>query len=425
MKKLLLLFTVLLITINGFSQIITLVDEDFTANTMPSGWNQWESGTGAQPWTFGCMIMPGSAIYYVANFPNNAAIFNDDTAGDTGNRNYRCLETPFIDADNGGLYAGADVLVRYHYAINNKGSSGDNTFGDLLSVIIVDSAGDTSPYLVEHTNSNDPQYNTINLKQVFVDNPDVNPANFKVSWDFDDVDSSWGWGAGIDDVYVSIQPLNDACQNAIVIPSLPYSHVQNAIGSTNNDGFITPSGCGLGMNDGVWYTFTPTESGQINIVAALNILPDWDLEIGVYTGTCGNFTCVASVDDGFDGEAETINDLSVTAGTKYFINIGYYSNSNNQPEHKFLLTINGNLSTSENNIIGFEMYPNPTKDLLNLSAENQIDLVSVFNMLGQEILKVTPKETQVGINTSHLQTGTYIVKVKSGEQTGTYKLIKE
>ncbi len=425
MKKLLLTPIILFLTISGFTQIITLVDEDFTANTMPAGWNQHEFGTGTQAWTFGSAVMPGNATYYVANFPNNAAIFDDDAAG-TGLFNYRNLETPFMDADNAGLYAGADVLVRYHYAINNKGSNGENHFEDRLGVYIEDTAGDTSGWLAEHTNSNDPQYNTINLKQVFVDYPNVNPTNFKVNWNFNDVDGSWGWGAGIDDIYVSIQPLNDACQNAIVIPSLPYTNYQNAIGSTNNDGFITPSGCGTGMNDGVWYTFTPSQSGQINIMTSMNISPEWDHAIGVYSGSCGNFTCEAWVDNAIQGDWEAINNLNVVAGTQYFINIGYWSGSTNGTEHKFSLEIDGNLSTSDiATIAGFEMYPNPVKDILNLSADTTIEIVNIYNMLGQEVLKTSPEETQVEINTSSLEPGAYIVKVQAGNQIGSYQLLKE
>ena len=425
MKKLLLLFTALLLVTSSYSQIIILLSEDFTGNTMPTGWgnNPGSGGSGTHPWSFGTGVMPGNANYHVDNFPNNAAIFDDDAAGDTGNRDQWALLTPAIDAyGTGGEYAGSNLKLRYQYAINNINNTGNNDFEDKINVNIYDDI--TGAGVIEHTQTTDPIYQWINLSDLVYDGS-FNSSSLIIAWFFDDVDGSWGWGAGIDDVALIINPDNDACQDAIVIPSLPYSHVQNAIGSTNNAGFITPSGCGYGMNDGVWYTFTPTTSGQINISATLNILPNWDLGIGVYTGSCGNFTCVASVDDQPSGDGETINNLSVTAGTKYFINIGYYSDTTNEPEHKFMLQIDGNLSTPENNIIGFEMYPNPSKELLNLSAENNIDVVKIYNMIGQKVLQSIPQDTQVKINTSHLQTGAYIVKVQAGEQMGSYQLIKE
>jgi hypothetical protein len=46
--------------------------------------------------------------------------------------------------------------------------------------------------------------------------------------------------------------------------------------------------CGGGMNDGVWYTFTPTVGGALDLV----LTTSWDSEIAVYSGSCGVFTCV-------------------------------------------------------------------------------------------------------------------------------------
>ncbi len=79
----------------------------------------------------------------------------------------------------------------------------------------------------------------------------------------------------------------------------------------------------------------------------------------------------------------------------------------------------------ENNTLsGFNFYPNPTNEVINLSASKNIDSVVLFNMLGQRILS-----TEVGATTSHLNvgglaTGTYIMKVTVDGQTGTYKVIK-
>lgn len=79
------------------------------------------------------------------------------------------------------------------------------------------------------------------------------------------------------------------------------------------------------------------------------------------------------------------------------------------------------LENSENIIDGFSMYPNPVSGILTIKTTNPIHKVSIYNMLGQEI--ITSKEHT--INTSRLTAGSYIVRVKAGNQTGSYMLIKE
>ncbi|PID68026.1 MAG: hypothetical protein CR968_03715 [Flavobacteriia bacterium] len=80
------------------------------------------------------------------------------------------------------------------------------------------------------------------------------------------------------------------------------------------------------------------------------------------------------------------------------------------------------MSSIEDNIIeGFEMYPSLVEDILNLKATNDIINVSIYNLLGQEVLN-TPEST---VNMSSLPSGTYIVKVNTTSEVGSYKVIKK
>jgi hypothetical protein len=418
MKKLFTIISLLLIS-TSYSQIIVLLDEDFDGNTAPTGWLQSNDGggTGTQEWTFGSPTMPGSSAYHVANFPNNAAIFDDDTAGANGQHDKRELRSTYIDAS---MYTNATMKLRYQYALNNKGIGNDNYFDDHLRVYIFDDAGDTSSPLSDHNQSTDPVYHWIDLAQALRDNPDVNPAHFRIFWEFDDGDSSFGWGCGIDDVAVMVHPDNDDCQHAIVIDHLTYATSQNAVGATNNNGFITPSGCGVGMNDGVWYTFTPTQSGTVTIAVSPT---GWDAEVAVYSGSCGNFICEANADD-----PETITDLAVTAGTQYFINIGYYSAYTNEPEglYAFVMTGTALLGTDEDRIIqGLEIYPNPAENTLHIQADRNINEINVYNILGQEILNNKSNSNRIDLNIENLLQGSYILKVVSGNQVESHHFIKK
>lgn len=72
-----------------------------------------------------------------------------------------------------------------------------------------------------------------------------------------------------------------------------------------------------------------------------------------------------------------------------------------------------------------KMYPNPVKNTLTIDANNSIQKVSVYNILGQEVLTANPKNESTTLQTSSLQKGTYIVKTDIDGNISTNKLIKE
>lgn len=83
------------------------------------------------------------------------------------------------------------------------------------------------------------------------------------------------------------------------------------------------------------------------------------------------------------------------------------------------------LSIAKNVIEGFSIYPNPAKDVLNLKALDNINEISIYNLLGQEVERQSPNSLNTEVTISDLPTGVYVVKVKVGEQLGTYKIVKE
>ena len=83
------------------------------------------------------------------------------------------------------------------------------------------------------------------------------------------------------------------------------------------------------------------------------------------------------------------------------------------------------LSVKDNALAGFNFYPNPTSDVLNLSANNNIESVSLFNLLGQKVMTVNVEATTSNISLAGLATGTYVMKVTVDGQTGTYKVTKK
>ncbi|WP_299549272.1 T9SS type A sorting domain-containing protein [Seonamhaeicola sp.] len=216
---------------------------------------------------------------------------------------------------------------------------------------------------------------------------------------------------------------NDACANATVVTALPFNETLDAF-TTNNDGFI--AACGNGMNDGVWYTFTAAGSGTVDI-AVTNIF-GWDAEIGVYDGSCGAFNCIASRDSWGTSTDEILNGVNVTAGKQYWINVGSYSGINDGSEGAFTITVTSNnvtLGVEANAIENFSLYPRVVKDALWFKAQEPVDTMTVYNMMGQEVLSIQPNLASSRVLLTELTTGLYIVKVKVGDAIGSYKIIKE
>lgn len=69
-------------------------------------------------------------------------------------------------------------------------------------------------------------------------------------------------------------------------------------------------------------------------------------------------------------------------------------------------------------------YPNPVSDVLYISYTNEITAIAVYNLVGQEVMVKAINATEGTVNVSNLAAGNYLVKVTSGTETKTLKIIK-
>lgn len=83
------------------------------------------------------------------------------------------------------------------------------------------------------------------------------------------------------------------------------------------------------------------------------------------------------------------------------------------------------LSVKDNSLSGFNFYPNPTTGVLNVRANNNIESVSIFSLLGQKVLTTKIGAISSDINLGGLSSGTYIMEVTVEGKTGTYKITKK
>ncbi|MBS1570266.1 MAG: hypothetical protein JST45_12630, partial [Bacteroidetes bacterium] len=136
-------------------------------------------------------------------------------------------------------------------------------------------------------------------------------------------------------------PANDDCSGAIAI-ACGGSVSGNTSTANNAD---APTGCSTSLNTapGVWYTAT---GNGYNMTASL-CASAYDTKIGIFTGSCGSFTCVASNDDDC-GTQSSVTWASV-AGTTYYIYVTGYSS--NAGAYTLNLTCDGPVVCTGNQVV--------------------------------------------------------------------------
>ena len=82
------------------------------------------------------------------------------------------------------------------------------------------------------------------------------------------------------------------------------------------------------------------------------------------------------------------------------------------------------LSTKDNQISGFTFTPNPTQGALKLKANTILDSATVYDILGDELMKVKGNSRDMNLNLANFTNGIYLVKVTSGEISQTVKVIR-
>lgn len=89
------------------------------------------------------------------------------------------------------------------------------------------------------------------------------------------------------------------------------------------------------------------------------------------------------------------------------------------------VTVDEVLSTGDFDAASFKYYPNPVKDVLNVSYSSTISSVAVYNLVGQQVLAIDADADNVSVDLSRLAAGTYILNVVAGGRAQTIKVIKE
>ncbi|WP_309641696.1 T9SS type A sorting domain-containing protein [Flavobacterium sp.] len=224
-------------------------------------------------------------------------------------------------------------------------------------------------------------------------------------------------------------PANDDCTGAIEITAggefITSPVIGSNVSSTSTVGLPTFS-CQTNRSNDVWYSVVVPASGSLTIET--NSAPGTvmtDSVISIYSGTCGSLVEIGCDDDSSDeGNFSKEVLTGLTPGDTIYIGVWKYGTSLDGDfqlsAYDASLLSNDTFETSS-----FKAYPNPVKDMLNLSYSKNISNVAIYNLLGQEVNAKSTNANLSQIDMSNLANGTYLVKVTADNQIKTIKVIKE
>lgn len=89
---------------------------------------------------------------------------------------------------------------------------------------------------------------------------------------------------------------------------------------------------------------------------------------------------------------------------------------------------NTSLSATNFGLDAISLYPNPTKDVLNISVPSELGnktSYEVINYLGQSVVKSNSSNSNFTVNTSNFASGVYFIKLQTENGAKTLKFIKE
>jgi hypothetical protein len=82
------------------------------------------------------------------------------------------------------------------------------------------------------------------------------------------------------------------------------------------------------------------------------------------------------------------------------------------------------LGTTNFELIDLNVYPNPSNNVWNIKAQQTIDNIQVFDVLGKQVMNVKPNDSEVELDASTLPKGLYFAKMTTDLGSNSIKLIK-
>jgi subtilisin-like proprotein convertase family protein len=418
----------------GPSEDVTTVTVDFNGSSVPEGWSV-SNTAGDFDWTFGASgaINAGGTI----PFASNAAIFDDDAAGN-GNVNNASLLTPVWD-----MSGTSSVTMSYDYSFNELGA------GETLAVDVYDGAAWQNVVLYD-VSVLTPENSGV------IDGSALANADFQVRFTYDDA-GSWGWNAGVDNFQIdfALPPANqdvvtialgedgtaeleamdflseayDACGIDVLIADLEMvscddigTPIEVTVFATDASGNIASCSVEVVVVDTMAPVLTCPEDVSVMVD------PDGTHTVADYIGS-GEATatdnCTDPITD-FTQDPAPGTVLGVGEWVVTFTATDEYGNVSTC-DMNLDLTLLGNEDNELSSAIA--LYPNPAGEQVTLSNSSNIALETamIYDLNGKLVSQINLQDMQSErvIDVSSYATGVYMVQI-TGEQSSVVKrMIKE
>lgn len=84
------------------------------------------------------------------------------------------------------------------------------------------------------------------------------------------------------------------------------------------------------------------------------------------------------------------------------------------------------LGANDFKLTSFKVFPNPTSDSWTVKTKNEnISSIQVFDILGKNVLSLSPNSNEVKIDASRLTTGLYFATINTEAGSESLKLVKQ
>lgn len=226
-------------------------------------------------------------------------------------------------------------------------------------------------------------------------------------------------------------PSNDECFSATTL-EVATNQEAGIINSTTEgatDYSYLPSDptCSIYHGGDVWFTATIPASGELNIqtgTPANSITSPFDSGMEVFSGICNWLERIECNDNMSPTDVNSkITLTNRVPGQQIYIRVWEISNENPRP---FTISAWSNsLTTPEFKTNNFKAYPNPVQDILNLSYDQIITNIRIYNALGQNIASKEINDKKGSIDLSNIPAGPYLVQITSDGITKSTTIIKQ
>ena len=123
------------------------------------------------------------------------------------------------------------------------------------------------------------------------------------------------------------------------------------------------------------------------------------------------------------------NDYTFSASAGSLTVIWAIGSSTEYAYHSVRVTtaLSVSLGISENNLLSFEMYPNPVSDVLNIQLPTSTEKaeVSVFDYTGRLVSSKTISSNDTAIDVQKISKGIYMIRVAANNKIGVQRFIKK